>query len=231
MDPKAQFDPPVPIGVSTGEAGSCSAGTIGARVIDGNIVYALSNNHVYADENTATLGTNVLQPGRYDTNCVADGDPIGTLWDFVDIVFSTSANNEVDAAIALSDTARLGNSTPSDGYGTPSSTTAQAVLGMNVLKYGRTTSLTNGEIVIFPWTGNIGYSSGTARFINQIVVYRAKGGPFLKAGDSGSLLVADDEDNTPVGLVYAGNSSGKYGIANQIDDVLDAFNVTIDGAP
>ena len=62
------------------------------------------------------------------------------------------------------------------------------------------------------------------------VVYRAKGGPFLKSGDSGSLLVTDDNVNTPVGLVFAGNSSGKYGIANQIGDVLTLLGVAIDGA-
>ncbi len=230
VDPKSKFDRPVPIGVSTGEAGSCSAGTIGARVIAGINVYALSNNHVYADENTAAIGTEILQPGRYDTNCVADDEPIGTLAAFVEIYFDGS-DNEVDAAIALSDTARLGNATPSDGYGIPSSTTGVAALGDLVMKYGRTTGQTKGEVVIVDWDGNVGYSSGTARFIDQIVVYRAKGGPFLKAGDSGSLLVTDDGNNTPMGLVYAGNASGKYGFANQIDAVLFELSIAIDGAP
>ena len=48
IDPTARFERPVPIGVSTGNNTSCSAGTIGARVTDGIDVYALSNNHVYA---------------------------------------------------------------------------------------------------------------------------------------------------------------------------------------
>jgi hypothetical protein len=67
---------------------------------------------------------------------------------------------------------------------------------------------------------------GTALFVNQIVVYGNK--PFIKAGDSGSLLVTDPGRN-PVGLLFAGTSSGKYAIANQIDDVLTALGVTIDG--
>ena len=64
--------------------GECSAGTIGARVIDSvGYVYALSNNHVYALENTASIGSDVLQPGRYDTNCAIDpNDIIGQLSDF-----------------------------------------------------------------------------------------------------------------------------------------------------
>lgn len=64
VDPTARFDRPVPIGVSTGNEGECSAGTIGCRVKDGvGNVYALSNNHVYALENEAPIDSNVLQPG------------------------------------------------------------------------------------------------------------------------------------------------------------------------
>ncbi len=54
LDPTSRFNRPVPIGVSTGHP-AITAGTIGARVTDGVNVYALSNNHVYADENTAVL--------------------------------------------------------------------------------------------------------------------------------------------------------------------------------
>jgi len=47
---------PVPIGISTGHP-DITAGTIGARVIDGGsgAVFALSNNHVYAIENQAVI--------------------------------------------------------------------------------------------------------------------------------------------------------------------------------
>jgi len=228
VDPTAKFARPVPIGVSTGSEASCSAGTIGARVRSGSSVFALSNNHVYAEENGAELGSNVLQPGRFDSNCVADNEPIGTLHDFVEIVFSTSASNTVDAAIALSDTDRLGNGTPANGYGVPDSTTVGPILDLLVQKYGRTTGLTRGSIVITDWDGNIGYSNGTAHFVDQIVVYGAKG-PFVKAGDSGSLVVTDNSSVNPVGLLFAGDASGKYGIVNPIDAVLAAFGVAIDG--
>jgi hypothetical protein len=225
----------VHIGISTGNEGECSSGTIGARVTDGNNVYALSNNHVYALENDAKIGSDVLQPGRYDTNCDIDpNDVLGTLTDFVTIDFSTSANNTVDAAIALSDIGKLGNSTPFNGYGTPNSRTVVAELDQDVQKYGRTSSLTKGVITAIHATLNIGYSSGTARFVDQIIVQSRK--PFIKAGDSGSLLVTDDEDANPVGLLYAGNGSGKLAVANEINDVLEELankpgsNVlTIDG--
>jgi hypothetical protein len=190
----------------------------------------LSNNHVYALENDAPLGSQVLQPGRFDTNCDVDpNDVIGTLYDFEPIIFSTSANNTIDAAIAVSSTGNLGNSTPSDGYRTPKSAIVSPDLNMAVQKYGRTTSLTKGVITGINATVNIGYSSGTARFVDQIIVQGNK--PVIKAGDSGSLLVVNGgaHDLKPVGLMFAGNRSGKLAVANRIDLVLEAFNVTIDG--
>jgi len=218
---------PVPIGVSTGNRYECSAGTIGARVKNGSTVYALSNNHVYALENKAPGNSEVLQPGRYDTNCTYDpANVIGTLSAFKSIVFSTSASNTIDAAIAVSSPANLGKATPSNGYGLPTSGIVSASVGQEVQKYGRTSQLTRGQVTGVNATVNIGYSSGTARFVNQIVVGSRK--TFIKAGDSGSLLVTDPGRN-PVGLLYAGTSSGRTAIANRIDLVLGEFGVTIDG--
>jgi len=228
IDPKAWFARPVPIGVSTGNEGQISSGTIGCRVTDGANVYALSNNHVYALENNAPIGSKVLQPGRYDTAGYVynANNVIGTLSAFEGIVFSTSASNKIDAAIALSDTGKLGNATPSNGYGTPKSSTVSAYVGMPVQKYGRTTALTKGRVYATNATVNVGYSSGTARFVDQIWVYST--GAFIKAGDSGSLLVTDPATK-PVGLLFAGDSSGKWAVANRIDLVLSAFGVTVDG--
>lgn len=227
IDPTARFERPVPIGVSTGNAGECSAGTIGARVTKGGQVYALSNNHVYALENTAQQNSEVLQPGRYDTACNYDSNNvIGTLYDFEPIVFTSGANNDIDAAIALSHAEKLGKATPSNGYGLPKSTPEVAALGKAVQKYGRTTSLTKGTIAAINVTVNVGYSMGTARFVDQILVTARKA--FIKAGDSGSLLVTDPGRN-PVGLLFAGDASGRYAFANRIEPVLERFRVSIDG--
>ena len=40
-----------------------ATGTLGARVTDGTNVYALSNNHVFAGVNTASIGDPIIQPG------------------------------------------------------------------------------------------------------------------------------------------------------------------------
>jgi hypothetical protein len=228
-NPSGLFPRPVPIGVSTGNKNDCSAGTIGARVRDsqGN-VYALSNNHVYALENQAALDSAILQPGLADARCRFDSNTtIGRLASFVPIVFSTSASNTVDAAIAATDVSLLGNATPSKGgYGTPRATTVPASVGQSVEKYGETTRLTQSRVSGIDATVLVDYDSGTARFVNQILVRSSK--TFIGAGDSGSLLVTKSRAN-PVGLIFAGDSRGKVAIANPIDLVLSAFGVAIDG--
>jgi hypothetical protein len=233
VDPTARFDRPVPIGVSTGHP-DITAGTIGCRVTDGTNVYALSNNHVYANENLATKfdpddpdvsGDAVIQPGAFDGGS-SPADDIGTLFDFEPIVFSTSANNVIDAAIASTTVDDLGNSTPSNSYGTPKSMTVVAAVGMRVMKYGRTTEETKGRISAINATLNIGYDTGTARFVNQIVI---GGGGFSAGGDSGSLIVVQkgSDARKAVGLLFAGG--GGTTIANPIDAVLTRFEVTVDG--
>ncbi len=236
VDRTARFGRPVPIGVSTGHP-AITAGTIGARVTDGTSVYALSNNHVYADQNEASSGDAVIQPGTFDGGS-SPADDIGTLWDFELIAFCNPfpvcpEDNVIDAAIALSSTGELGNATPSDGYGTPSSTTASALFNMRVMKYGRTTGQTKGRISGINATVNVGYGNNrVARFVNQIVV---GGGGFSAGGDSGSLVVVEKggEKGRPVGLLYAGSSSTT--ILNPIDAVLTRLsgapgtNLTIDG--
>ena len=149
------------------------------------------------------------------------------LYDFVGITMSTSALNEVDAAIALMDAGALDCSTPDDGYGTPTAGFgALAVVGDSVMKYGRTTQQTTGTVISTDIDINVGYSSGTARFVDQILVDGDKGG-FLNSGDSGSLLVMTD--TTPTGLLYASARGGKLAFANHIGVVLGAFdNLMID---
>lgn len=222
---------PVPTGISTGNANEWSAGTIGARVKDalGN-VYALSNNHVYAREGAAAIGEEVLQPGLYDTGGVYDAaNHLGNLSNFVGLVFDGTTPNYVDAAVAATDTTLLSNATPTSigGYGAPNSITLQATIGMQVKKFGRTTKLTKGQITGINASVKVTYSSGTALFENQIIVGSNK--PFIKGGDSGSLLVTNNSNANPVGLLFAGSSSGTMAVANGIDAVLGALGVTIDG--
>lgn len=224
VDPTARFDRPVPIGVSTGHP-DITAGTISCRVTDGSDVYALSNNHVYADVNAADIGDAVIQPGTYDGGSSTDDD-IGTLFYYVPISFS--GDNVIDAAIALSSTSLLGNATPSNGYGTPRTATVSPSVNLRVMKYGRTTGQTKGRIDAINATVNVNYGApnGVATFVNQIIIIP---GSFGAGGDSGSLVVVEkgSDARKPVGLYYAGSS--QIGVACPIDAVLNEFGVTVDG--
>ena len=232
---------PAPLGFSVGHP-AITAGSIGARVVDGSgTVYVLSNNHVLANSNDASIGDAALQPGPYDGG-TAPADQIGTLTAFNTIDFS-GGDNTIDAAIARSTTSNLGNATPTDdGYGAPSATIfgdansdhvfddVATLLGLNVEKYGRTTKLTHGQITGINATVTVcyevffGFCIKAARFVDQLVI---EPGTFSGGGDSGSLIVTDDGNKNPVALLFAGSSTQT--IANRIDLVLNQFGVTVDG--
>lgn len=219
-----RYTRPVPIGVSIGNINECAAGTLGCAVEKSGTRYILSNNHVLARENKAALGEAIVQPGRYDNKprcALFTGDIIGNLAEFQPIVFSTTASNVIDAAIASTTPSYVGVATPSGYYGTPNATIVAPALGMAIMKVGRTTSQTTGTITGINVTINVGYASGTARFVNQIMTSKS----FSKSGDSGSLVVTNPDKN-PVGLLFAGTSDGTT-FCNPIYDVLQKFNVTI----
>ncbi|MCB1908199.1 MAG: hypothetical protein KDH15_12585 [Rhodocyclaceae bacterium] len=226
----------------------CYAGTLGALVTDGAESFVLSNNHVLALENAATIGDKVIQPGLLDENgdansCSAAGTDyspyvVGELSNYVPLAFG--GINTVDAAIARID--------PCDGAGcidpqgrildigglsddTVDFTNLQDLVGLAVQKSGRTTGLTTGSIAAVGVSVTVTYDFGSATFEDQILVGGDKGA-FIKAGDSGSLLATQPAGAgalpQAVGLLFAGSVSG-VAIANRIDKVLAAFDVGMVG--
>ena len=171
-----------------------ATGTLGVRVTDGTNVYALSNNHVFAGINSASIGDAIISPGDVDGGIDPD-DIIGTLAAYETIDFD-GGDNTMDAAIALTSPANVATSTPADGYGTPSPITAPAFLGQAVQKYGRTTGLQLGSVAATNVSVDVCYlvlfdfCLQEARFVGQISV---SPGPFSAPGDSdrsSSLRVA-----------------------------------------
>jgi len=214
---------PAYVGMSTGNALECAAGTIGAKISKNGTIYALSNNHVFARENAASLGETIYQPGRYDLNCGS-----GSQYAWATLAFfrpiSFGSNNTVDVALAkLNNATQLNASTPPGGYGAPSSTTTTATLNMAVQKYGRTTGLTTGVVMGVNVTIRVQYSDGVATFVNQVQITGNKGA-FSKAGDSGSLIVTQSGRN-PVALLFAGGQTSTF--ANPIGPVMQAVGGTI----
>jgi hypothetical protein len=205
-------------GTSTGNDRECAAGTIGCVVLKGGNKFFLSNNHVFARENAASIGERIDAPGRYDAHPKCAQTPIlGNLSDFQAISFS--GNNTIDCAIAAPASGVSFSVAEASGY-TPTSTVAAAFVGQAVKKTGRTSGLTTGTVQAINVTIQVQYSSGIATFVNQIMTP----GSFIRSGDSGSLMV-EQATNNPVGLCFAGGSGGSF--ANPIGPVLQKFGATV----
>ncbi len=235
---------PIQLGVSGGIAldsanGYCCGGTLGALVKDANgVQYILSNTHVFAGDSAAggngiisTVGDPVDQPGLIDVNCSnLVNDYVANLTNWSVIV--PNGISTVDAAIARVIPGQVDPAGKILEIGTISSTPLAAALNQAVKKSGRTSGLTTGKVVGLNATITVQYSTECAgtdylsTFNGQILISPGK---FLKAGDSGSLMVENVAANPrPIGLLYAGSS--KVAIANPIQDVLNQFGVTMVGA-
>ena len=125
--------------------------------------------------------------------------------------------NLVDAALGLIEV-EYDRTTPVIGVVTETST---PTLGMEVQKFGRTTSHTIGTITQVSATFQVqGYPGGVATFTDQVAI-TGSGGSFLAGGDSGSGLTT--MDGRAVGLCFAGSST--IGIANTWQNVAATLNV------
>jgi len=242
-DPTSRLERPIKLGCSGGNAydlanGYCCSGTLGSLITKSGKFYILSNSHVLAgdfasspgDPDISQIGDPINQPGLIDVGCqnIPD-DYVAHLSSLTTL--NTSAN--VDAAIAEI----IAGQVRTDGYilgiGTLSSATADAYVGMDVKKSGRTTGLTRATVSGLNATITVGYEDECAGeyftkvFTGQILVSQ-NASKFLNSGDSGSLMVEDVDTNPcAVGLLYAGST--KTAVANPIDDVLSHFGATMVG--
>lgn len=216
----------VQVGDSTGNANECSAGTVAATVTDGDDVFFLSNNHVLARLNQAELGEAIVSPGNLDAGGCGPSTVVGSLAAYAPLSFGGS--NTIDGALALVEPGvEWSNTAPS--YGTVATTPMDPVIGLKVEKHGRTSGHTRGTITMVGATIDVGYGpAGTVRFVNQVIVEDRR--PFLRSGDSGSLLVRRGGAE-PVGLLFASNVNGTLAVANPIDAVFSLFGVRMPSAP
>ena len=236
---------PIPLGISGGNIRSlitkngkvrgCFSGTLGAMVQDSNSQYILSNNHVLADQNSATSGQLILQPGLVDVQCIkSTSNQVATFSRAVKIKF-LSGKNTVDAAIAAVEPGQVSPDILFIG-GIASTVVSAPALGLAVTKMGRTTCLTQGVIAALNANVVVNYSDNPrkkklAKFFGQILVTGDVVTPvFGAAGDSGSLIVTDDDVNCPqaVALLFAGTASGLT-IANPISAVMSGLGVSMVG--
>ena len=250
---------PVKLGSSGGNVDDensteCESGTIGSLLVRAGTQFILSNNHVLARSDAATLGEGIIQPGLIDTPspCVAGSGSVtvGHLSQFVSLEqpagCTTNCAPPVDAAIAqvvsgavdtsgsiieLGETAP--NGVPSDEP--PASTIFPlASLVPNstpVAKSGRSTGLTCSTVESVNGTFSVQYEHGlggtkfTAVYHNQVAI---NGGTFSAAGDSGSLIVSQ-AGGQPVALLFAGSDTNTVG--NPVATVLSSFPDSSNATP
>jgi hypothetical protein len=195
-----------------------TAGTLGCfvRCRRDRSVGILSNNHVLANENDATEGDAILQPGPRDGGTPAQ-DRIGRLARFV--ALDTAAPNQVDAAFAV-----LDEGIAIDNGSVPIAGVADDPADYDeVEKVGRTTGHTNGHVGAFELDGvRVHYASlGVVTFDGVFEVT----GAFSAPGDSGSVIVGAN-DRMAVGLLFAGTDQPlTYG--NPFADVLRALDTDL----
>ncbi|MGA2411492.1 MAG: hypothetical protein ABSG46_14035 [Candidatus Binataceae bacterium] len=231
---------PIELGVSGGNINlsatvdgitDCCEGTLGSLVTGSGGKYILSNNHVLARVNLAKPGEAIIQPGL-----IADGCP-STL-PTEDVVAHLSASskikfrgqNNIDAAIAQVAAGDVTGDILNIGPISGKTVAAPSALNLAVQKMGRTTCLTTGTVSAINADVEVEYvpecnsGSGTALFVNQIVV---TGSDFAAGGDSGSLVVTQEDCPRAVGLLFASGSASNQTILNPIRKVLGHFGVSM----
>jgi len=220
---------PAPGGVSVGHV-RITAGTIGALVTGRSAprdrrMLILSNNHVLANVNDAAFADPVLQPGPTDGG-VNPADQVGVLDRFVRLDFT--AANFVDCATAWCwpDRVSLEHVYLSGGnqqhFRVGSEPIAPA-LEMSVTKSGRTTQVTTGRITGIGGTVNVNYTGGRTAHFQDVISITGNSGFFSQGGDSGSLIMTNNPDRRPVGLLFAGGSGTTF--ACRIERVLEALDI------
>lgn len=223
--PNQQRHRPVPGGVSGGlpfeAVGFLYAGTLGVVVVDAKhrgVLYALSNNHVLANENRAELGAGVVQPATLDGGRSADR--VAALSRFVPLRFNNEPNR-MDAAIAQ---VKSGASVARTilGIGAPTGS-GDPALNLLVRKSGRTTGITEGIVRAVQFDlFNVVYDQGPVR-VDDVMVIEGVEGSFSRPGDSGSAIV--DGQGVIVGLLFAGSNVVTFAIP--IRRVLQRFRVQV----
>ncbi len=240
-DYTAKQTPPISLGTSGGWTydlanGYCCGSTLGALVRIGTTLYVLSAGHVLegdivlgGNNRKAQTGDPVIQPGLIDEQCNRNlAQAVGTL-----VKKRSLATSNTDCAIARITSGMVRTDGAILGIGTISHYTSAASLNQHVKKSGRTTGTTHSHVSGLNATVTVSFTNechgGTYNktFHGQIVVANPSHG-FLRAGDSGSLMVQDVSPNPrAIGLLFAGNNTEAF--ANPIDQVLNFLGATMVG--
>lgn len=208
---------PIEPGNSIGHP-TCLAGTLGAIVKRGAVLYVLSNCHVLANNGRARRGDPILYPARADKG-KAPADVIATFLKAVRLRAGGAYVNRADCAIA-----RL---TPHGRRVLPAirlvggpSGTVLPKRGMRIVKVGRTTRKTVGVIKDIHFRFSLQYDGvGEVGFRDQVLCTR-----YSAAGDSGALVL-HGATGRAVGLHFASAENGS--VFSPIGPVLKQLGVQL----
>ncbi len=214
-------------GSSCAPTSEAYSGTFGALVhkkgTPKNQLFILSNNHILAACNHVPKGMPIMSPssadggklltapseiGRHAEICpLRSGDPT-----FVDPCVEDLAIASVTDANKV--TSWQGPAANLGGYDTPTAI-EEIDFDMKVKKVGRTTGLTKGVVEAklspFPLPYKANHFSATVWF-KEAWSIRGNGEEFALPGDSGSLVVKDDDESTAVGMIFATSPYGETAI-------------------
>ena len=233
----------------------CCGGTLGSLLQGSDSrQYLLSNNHVLARSDHASVGDTIVQPGLIDNNCTPNGEgggttPVGSLTGWLalsspltnaDAAIAQVASHAVDASGSILELGSkqaggtLGAAPP--GISSSGGKGEAASLNLTVAKSGRTTGLTCASVSALNLDVKVDYFTDCAEtrpyltktYTNQMAI---SGNGFSDAGDSGSLVV-DAGNAEPVGLFFAGGTDAtgvSQGVANPVGDVLSELSAQVGG--
>ena len=231
----------------------CCSGTLGALVEDSSKrEYLLSNNHVLAKSDHATVGDAIIQPGLIDNNCspLEDDSGVESVASLTGWLPLSSKLTNADAAIAqvtsrivdqagkiLELGAKQADGTLAaapPGISSNGGKGEAAWLDQKVAKSGRTTGLTCGGISALDLDVTVDYyldCAETRPYLTKTFTHQLglSGNQLSDAGDSGALVV-DAANAEPVGLYFAGGrdvSGVSQGVANPAAEVLNELSAQV----
>jgi hypothetical protein len=232
---------------TSGKTITCCGGTLGSLVTRNGTQFILSNNHVLARRDSASINDPVVQPGLVDAGLTADSKcdksqavTVANLSQFVNLETEskTASAANIDAAIAQvvpgqvdpnGNIFYLGDTADASGVPVPGAphggSGVTASVNMAVAKSGRTTGLTCSVVMAVNLNTLVAYNkncdgTGTTfqvAYDNQVDI---SGGDFSAGGDSGSLIVTQSSTD-PVALLYGGSDTDTVG--NPVAPVLNFF--------
>jgi len=241
---------PAPGGVSIGHI-DITAGTLGCVVKRNGEKMILSNNHVLANSNAASIGDIILQPGPYDGGSFPN-DQIATLEDFIPINFGGDEPSKCPIGKSVANFFNF----LANLYG--STTRLRAVRSQvaenkvdaaiarpldpndvleEILNIGSIAGLGSVNLgdALQKMGRTTGFTQGTVDQIdvsvnvgygsNQVALFTEQimAGAMSAGGDSGSAVL--DDNKKLVGLLFAGSDTTT--VINPIDFVFSALNLTL----